>query len=163
MHAKNYAVNLPMERAMPNRDTQMPSYPAVEVVLGAIADWINKYRAAFGGHDEFGKCDAEQVTQTANDLGVPAQELRALAGKGPGGADLLQKMLVALKVDARDLNRREPGVMRDLQRLCVSCSDKTRCQHELAAGTAAEHFHDFCPNAYTLDALFEQKAEAVKH
>jgi hypothetical protein len=30
--------------------------------------------------------------------------------------------------------------MRDLQRLCIVCGQKRRCQHELARGTAAEHF-----------------------
>jgi len=89
--------------------------------------------------------------------------LREIASKGPGSADLLQKLLAALHVDPKEIAKANPGVMRDLQRLCVSCSDKTRCQHELAVGTAADHFHDYCPNAFTLDALFKQKAEAARH
>lgn len=148
---------------MPNPDSPPMSYPAVEMVLGAIADWVNKFRHATGRHDEFGRCDAEEVTRIAHDLGLPRGELRSLASKSPGSADLLQKMLVALQVDAKDLSRREPGVIQDLQRLCVSCSDKNRCVHELAAGTAAAHYHEFCPNAYTLDALLEEKTEAAKH
>jgi len=50
-----------------------------------------------------------------------------------------------------------------LQRLCVVCSQKGRCEHELAKGTAAEHFHEFCPNAFTLDALFNQKERPSRH
>ena len=53
--------------------------------------------------------------------------------------------------------------MRDLQRLCMVCAQKGHCQHELAQGTAAEHFREFCPNAYTLDALFKQKMRPSKH
>jgi hypothetical protein len=36
-------------------------------------------------------------------------------------------------------------------------ANKKRCEHELANGTAGEHFRDFCPNAFTLDALFDLK------
>lgn len=148
---------------MSNRDTRLPSYSTVELVLGAISDWVNKYRNGLVPHKEFEQCGPDEVKQMASDLGVPLSELREIANKGPGGADLLSKMLVALKVDPNEIAKANPGVMRDLQRLCVSCGDKKRCQHELTDGTAAEHFHEYCPNAFTLDALFKEKAEAVKH
>jgi hypothetical protein len=49
--------------------------------------------------------------------------------------------------------------MRDMQRLCMSCDAKRHCEHELAQGSAAGHYREFCPNAFTLDALFEQQKE----
>jgi len=72
----------------------------------------------------------------------------------------LPKMLSALSMDARALEDADPAVMRDLQRTCVFCNHKNLCQRELAAGTAARHFRQFClrqfcPNAQTLDALLE--------
>lgn len=148
---------------MPTSDTPQPHYPTVEYVLDAIAGWINRYRAATGRQDAFGTCDAAEVSRIADELGVGPAELRALAAKGPHGADLLQKMLTALKVDAADLSRREPAVMRDLQRLCVACDHKRQCQHEIEQGTAAAHYHAFCPNAFTLDAVFEEQARATQH
>jgi hypothetical protein len=152
-----------MERAMPSRHTQLPNYPAVEMVLGAIADWVNKFRSGIGRPSEFRQCEPADVMWAANDLGVPPGELREIASKGPGSADLLQKLLAALHVDPKEIAKANPGVLRDLQRLCVSCSDKTRCAHELDVGTAADHFHDYCPNAFTLDALFKGKAETARH
>lgn len=134
------------------------NYPTVDFVLGAIAGWINKYRHMTGTRDEFGQCSSEDVLQIAKDLGVPAGELRRLAAKGPGAADLVEKMLIALRVDPQALAQAQPGVMRDLQRLCVVCGQKDRCTHELKDGTAAEHFRQFCPNAFTLDALFKGQA-----
>ena len=134
-----------------------PHYPTVEFVLDAVAGWINKYRHATGLHDEFGHCSPEDVRQIAKDLGVPASELRKLAAKAPGAADMIKKMLIALRVDPHVLVNTNLAVMRDLQRLCVVCSQKGRCEHELAKGTASEHFHEFCPNAFTLDALLKQK------
>jgi hypothetical protein len=146
-----------MEGAMPDQEVHVPHYPAVEFVLDAVAGWINKYRQASSLYDEFEHCSSEDVMQIAKDLGVPVSELRKLAAKGPGAADLMKKMLIALRVDPHALVNTDPAVMRDLQRLCVVCSQKGRCEHELAKGTASEHFREFCPNAFTLDALFKQK------
>lgn len=148
---------------MPEREVHQPNYPTVNYVLDAIATWINKYRHLNGTHDELGQCSPEDVMRIATDLGVPAGELRGLAAKGPGAADLLKKMLIALAVDPEALAKSNPAVMRDLQRLCVACSQKGRCQHELAEGTAAEHFREFCPNAFTLDALFGRTASSTRH
>ena len=94
----------------------------------------------------------------ASDLGLSTGELKSLAAKWPDAADPLRKMLVGLGVDPNALAKADPAVMRDLQRLCVACDHKRRCRLELAKGTAAAHFHEFCPNAYTLDALFAQEA-----
>ena len=143
---------------MPERDAQQADYPTVDFILGAIADWINKYRSLTALRDEFRNCSADDVMQIAKDLSVPVNELRSIAAKGPGAAALLEKMLLALCVDPQALANFQPATMRDLQRLCVNCSQKKRCQQELADGTAAEHFHSYCPNAFTLDALFA-KAE----
>lgn len=148
---------------MPERNVHQPTYPTVEFVLDAIAGWINKYRNTTTAAGEFGECSPEDVRQIAKDLGVPANELRALTAKGPGAADLLLKMLTALRVDPDALAKADPAVMRDLQRLCITCSQKGRCQHELAEGTAAGHFREFCPNAFTLDALFKQKEQESRH
>jgi transcriptional regulator with XRE-family HTH domain len=154
---------LPMESAMPNRDSEQPTYPVVEIVLNSIADWVSKYRDAVSASGVVGQCSPDEVKQIADDLGVSTGELRELMNKGPHAADLLQKLLVALKVDPKELARTEPLVMRDLQRLCTTCGAKKRCTQELAKGTAAAHFHEFCPNAYTLDALFEEKKQASAH
>ena len=139
------------------------AHPTVEAVAHAIADWVNRYRHKLGFSGGFDRCGPEEVQQIAKDLGIPAGELRAIASKGPGAADQLRKMLVALAVDPDALLQTDPATMRDLQRLCISCTHKRRCQHELAQGTAAAHFHEFCPNAFTLDAIFQQKAAAATH
>jgi hypothetical protein len=72
-------------------------------------------------------------------------------------------MLAALHVDPKALAEADPINMRDLQRLCITCGDKKRCEHELSNGTAAENFREYCPNALTLDALFGQKGQASRH
>jgi hypothetical protein len=148
---------------MPGREVGKLHYPTVEIVLDAIAGWINRYRHMNGLHRELGQCTQSDLIRIAKDLGRSVNELRGLATKGPGAADVLQKMLLALSVDPKALAEADPAVMRDLQRICILCSQKGRCQHELAEGTAADHFREFCPNAYTLDALFKQKERPSQH
>jgi CBS domain-containing protein len=141
---------------MSNTDNPQQDVAKTESIANTIADWVNRYRTKIGASDDFGRCDADEVMQIAHDLGASPAELREFVQKGPGAADLLQKMLIALNVDPVSLSAKSPGTMRDLQRLCIMCEEKKRCVHELADGTAGEHFHEFCPNAYTLDALLSE-------
>ncbi len=143
---------------MPDSSTRAPKHPTIETVTNAIADWVNRYRLKLGGAGGLGLCGPADVKQMASDLGLSTGELKSLAAKWPDAADPLRKMLVGLGVDPNALAKADPAVMRDLQRLCVACDHKRRCRLELAKGTAAAHFHEFCPNAYTLDALFAQEA-----
>ena len=142
---------------MVNATEEQWAYPTLEPVLGAIANWVKKYRDAVGLRDELAHCGSDEVARTARDLGISPRELVRLAGKGPHAADLLLKLLSALGVDPKALAFEDPATMRDLQRLCITCGHKNQCEHELAAGTAAENYKSFCPNAYTLDALRQTK------
>jgi len=148
---------------MPNRDNEGPRHPVVEQMLNSIAGWVNRYREVLGRTNDLGQCSRDEVMQIAKDLGVSANELRELVAKGPHAADLVQKMLVALNVDPKAIANSNPQVMRDLQRLCINCEDKKRCASELKNRTAAENYHEFCPNALTLDTLFEQQKQPAKH
>ncbi len=147
---------------MPERDNE-PNHPTVELMLNSIAGWVNRYREILGRTNDLERCSRDEVMQIAKDLGVSANELREMVKKGPHAADLVQKMLVALNVDPKAIANSNPLIMRDLQRLCINCADKNRCASELEKGTAAEHFHEFCPNALTLDAFFEPKDRPARH
>ncbi len=146
---------------MTDNKVHQGDYPTVNFVLDAIAGWVNKYRAVAAARDDLGRCSPEDVRQIAKDLGISVGELCTMSAKNPHAADLLVKMLTALSVDPETLARSDPATMRDLQRLCTSCDQKGRCAHELAEGTAAEHFQSFCPNAFTLDALLKSKERAL--
>jgi hypothetical protein len=148
-----------MEGPMPSPENELRRTPLVEVVLSGIADWVGKYRHNFGLDSQFGLCTPDEVMRVARDLRLTPGELQELARKGPNAADLLLKMLVALHVDPKALENTDPYVMQDLQRLCTTCGAKKRCEHELADGTAGAHFREFCPNAFTLDALLDRKGQ----
>ncbi len=126
-------------------------------VLDAIANWVKEYRWAVGLRNELANCTPEEVALMARDIGLSAAELTSAAAKGPRAADELPKLLRALGVDPQKLASDDPSIMRDLQRICISCSHKSECRHDLAAGTAAGHYRDYCPNAVSLEALFRAK------
>jgi Family of unknown function (DUF6455) len=142
---------------MASATREQPNHPTLEPILGAIADWVKKYRYAAGLRNELAQCGPEEVAHTARELGLSSRDLYRMARKGPNAADLLQKMLLALGVSPQKLALEDPLIMRDLQRLCIMCGQKKQCKHELAAGTADKNFRDFCPNAFTLEALLSGK------
>jgi hypothetical protein len=147
---------------MISRENGLPSNPLVETALKAIADWVGNYRNATG-NSEFGMCGPDEVMRMAKEIGVTPSQLHELVSKGPGNANLLKTMLVALHVDPKVLADMDPLIMRELRWLCITCSNKKRCEHELAKGTAPEHFREFCPNAVSLDELFDQKGQPSSH
>jgi hypothetical protein len=131
-------------------------------VFDAIAEWIKTYRAAIGQRNELANCTPEVVASIARDVGVTPSELSFFTAKGPHAADELPRLLRALGVDPDKLASVDRSRMRDLQRICITCGHKGQCQHELAAGTAARHYREYCPNAISLDALFSSNDFAKK-
>jgi hypothetical protein len=148
---------------MSEREAGNASYPTVEFVLGAIAGWIKKHPFTPGTHDDLGRCGPEEAMKIAKDLGLPLSDLRGLTAKAPEAANAVSKMLCALSVDASILGKNDPATMRDLQRTCILCARKGRCRDELAKNTAARNFREFCPNAYTLDALLWHREQLRRH
>ena len=147
---------------MINAEHGISNNASVETALKAIAAWVSIYRNALGLNNEFGMCGPDEVMRMAKEIGVTPSLLRELS-KGHGNANLLKSMLVALHVDPKVIADMDPLVMRELKWLCITCSNKKRCEHELAKGTAAEHFREFCPNAVSLDELFDQKGQQSSH
>jgi hypothetical protein len=148
---------------MINRENELPSYPLVEATLKVISDWVTSYRNAFCFNNEFGMCGPDEVRRMAQDIGVTPTQLQELIRKGPDSANLLKRMLVALHVEPKIIADIEPLVMREMKWLCITCSNKQRCEDELAKGTATEHFHEFCPNAVSIDELLDQKSQLFSH
>ena len=128
---------------------QEKPYPVVDLVIETFGDWLKHRREL----KEMREMDAANFNQIAGDLRISSADLEALVRQGPHAADELPKMLRALGIDQADLARTETLVLRDMERVCSLCSHKRRCGHELAAGTAAAHYEEYCANAPTIDGL----------
>ncbi len=140
---------------MKNRAAE-PSYSGFDSVFGAIARWVQNYRDTIETGRQLGGCGPDEVAAIARDLAVAPRELLTLTRGGLDGARLLQEMLKALGVDPAALAQQDPAVMRDMQRLCIGCGYKRQCEHDLADGKLADNYHDYCPNTYTLEMLFDR-------
>lgn len=130
-------------------------FPTVELVIGKFADWL-KHRRELSEIRRMNRTDFDMIAQ---DLRVSPYDLDKLVEAGPHSADEMPKMLEALGIDVEDLVRTKPMMVRDMERVCALCRDKAQCHGDFAAGTAAEHYKEYCPNAPTIEAL----GEPVKH
>src|SRR5262245_30747357 len=125
-------------------------------------------RRIAGWWRSFTECDAtlmalqimgpEEVERLAHDVGITGPDLQTLAGRWPDSTELLSQRLAVLAIDERALERREPQVVRDMQRVCTLCAEKRRCQHNLAVDPHDESWSDYCPNAQTLKGLKAERA-----
>ena len=128
---------------------QSKPYPRVELLISMFADWLTHRREL----SEIRQMDRTDFDRIASDLRISPGELDALVDRGPHAADQLPKLLRALGIDEADLARIEPMALRDMERVCTLCHHKRQCDRELAAGTSAEHYTGYCPNAGTIDSL----------
>jgi len=129
--------------------SEFKNYPVVESVIDLFTRWLERRREIA----ELCTCDAISREKIAIDLGVSPGELDQLIRRGPHAADELPKMMAAIGLDAKAIARAQPLVMRDLERVCALCEQKKQCGRDLAAGTAAQHYKEYCVNAETLAAL----------
>ena len=128
---------------------QEKPYPVVDLVIETFGDWLKHRREL----KEMREMDAASFDQIASDLRISAADLEQLVRQGPHAADELPKMLRALGIDQDDLARTETPVLRDMERVCSLCNHKRQCDRDLAAGTAAAHYGEYCGNASTIDGL----------
>jgi hypothetical protein len=133
---------------------QETPYPTVNRMVDIFAEWLKHRREL----REMREMDAANFDQIASDLRMSSADLEALVRQGPHAADELPKMLTALGIDQQDLARTEPLVLRDMERVCSMCISKRQCDRDLAAGTAAAHYQEYCGNAPTIDGLSQGPA-----
>ena len=110
---------------------------------------------------ELDACTAHDLERMAQDVGVDGATLRALAARGVDAADLLCTRIASFGLNPRQMAHREPGISRDLERVCAFCEQKRRCAADLAAGLGG--VPAYCPNATTLNALLMKEHVGTVH
>ena len=133
----------------------MTAFDRSRAVRNGIVAWWRRWRQPAAGLAEF-ELLANEVQRVARDAGVSVGDLRVLAGKWPEAADLANRRMATLGLDAAQLGETQPAVMRDVQRVCSLCANKRVCEHDLDRNSANAAWRDYCPNAGTLAALSPQ-------
>ena len=131
---------------------QEQPYPVVSLMIDTFGEWLKHRREL----KEMREMDAANFDRIAGELLMSSADLEALVRQRPHAADELPKMLTALGIDHEDLARTQPLVLRDMERVCSLCNHKRQCDRDLAAGTAAAHYEEYCGNADTIDGLGQQ-------
>ncbi|EUB94961.1 hypothetical protein PMI07_002739 [Rhizobium sp. CF080] len=97
--------------------------------------------------------DDETVKLLAQDNALSEQELRDFIAKGPHAADEMLALMKLLNIDPEEASLEEPAEFREMHVTCTHCGEKTRCRRELADGSAAADFANYCGNAEMLDDM----------
>lgn len=124
-------------------------------LLARALDWIKAYNAR---QQELGLLSNDDVVLMASDLGLSRAELCDILPRGADNTRLMDRMLLARGLDPDKVRRSLTPLLRDMELACTRCTATGRCRRELQAGSAAEHCHDFCANADTIDDLLEETA-----
>jgi transcriptional regulator with XRE-family HTH domain len=131
---------------------QSKPYPVFDALVTTFNDWLKHRREL----NELRQLNTQEFDRIAGELRVSPSDLNELVRQGPHAADELPMMLKALGIDEDTLARTQPLVLRDMERVCALCHHKGECVRDFAAGTAAEHYEEYCPNAPTIDVLGPQ-------
>jgi len=128
---------------------QIKTYPIVENAINLFGDWL-KHRQEM---HELRDMNSGDFARIARDLSVSPAELDAIVRQGPHAADELPQLLKSLGIDETTLSRTQPVLQRDMIRVCAACRQKARCNADLDAGTLAQHYEEYCPNAPAIEEL----------
>jgi hypothetical protein len=131
--------------------TEREPHPFVTKVIDLFSDRL-KQRRELNELMEFA-ADPGELRRVARELNVTPADLDMLVRQGSQSASELPHMLTALGVDETALSRAEPALLRDMERVCSFCTHKRRCHRELAAGTAATNYVEYCENSDAIDTL----------
>jgi transcriptional regulator with XRE-family HTH domain len=127
-------------------------FPVFETLTTTFSDWLKHRREM----NELRQLNSAEFDRIADELRVSPSDLNELVRQGPHAADELPQMLKVLGIDEEALARTQPLVLRDMERVCALCHHKGECVRDFAAGTAAEHYEEYCSNAPTINVLGPQ-------
>ena len=101
-------------------------------------------------HKHRGWLSRAEFDRIAADVEISPGDLDEVVRRGLNASEELPLLLKALGIDKVKLDRTQPLVLRDMMRVCALCAQKTECDRDLVAGSAAEHYRSYCPNAPTI-------------
>lgn len=117
-----------------------------------MRNWYSRWSADLSRAHELDGCSSFDLDRIAHDLGMSVSELRQVTASGR--TDLLFARLRERKIDPGEI---DPAVLRDLQRCCGACANKTLCAHELEDRPIEARWPAYCPNQVTIEALTAMK------
>lgn len=131
---------------MSHRET-VPNRP------GRFSRMRQRMKARLHVGDDLASFSRARLRHMADDLAITEGDLQLLASHAADNTRLMEGMMRARGLDPAVVRCEVGTLLRDVERVCTRCPRASRCQRELDAGTAAQHCHEYCPNAGTFDDL----------
>src|SRR4051812_20050660 len=123
--------------------TQTKTYPLVENAINVFGDWLKRRRQLRELHD----LNGDDFARVARDLCMSPTELDTMVSQGPHASGELPRLLKSIGIDRTTLSRTQSLMQRDMIRVCAACQQKARCHDDIRAGTLAQRYEEYCPNA----------------
>jgi hypothetical protein len=131
---------------------QIRTYPIVESVINLLGDWFKRRQEM----RELREINSGDFARIAHDLCVTPAELDIFVRRGSHASHEMPRLLKSLGIDEATLSRTQPLLHSDMIRVCCACHQKARCDRDIDACTAAQHYEEYCPNAPAIDELGER-------
>ena len=119
------------------------------IFAAGIARWWRNWVGNRAGRAELESFNSDELRRVAMDVGVNARELCSMAGRWPESSNLLLRRMATLGLDAREIDRSQPSVSNDLNRLCSMC---VRRNDAITNSPRTRSKQEYCPNVSTLTA-----------
>src|ERR1700675_4742815 len=85
------------------------------------------WKAACSSPADSDVCSEDELKRIAQDLGIPAAQLRWVSNYSPDPISLLERRMEALSLDPDEVTHLEPLTVRELQHRCVRCERRGQC------------------------------------
>jgi hypothetical protein len=121
-------------------------WPFIDNVIAPLATWWRRRAMIREGLADLNAFSSAEMERIAHDVGLAPADLRTLAEHAPDEAELLDRRLATVGLDAKQLARSAATDLRDMARLCTLCGGKTRCSHDLARHPDDPGWRKYCPN-----------------
>ena len=118
-----------------------------------LVDFYKRWKERRTLHQDLNALGQDGRRALARDLCVPEDVLNHLPVARARAGQELPRLMGALSLDPKEVERRHWAVMRDMSVTCISCTNSSRCRRDLERGRARSTFERNCPNAATLNEL----------
>lgn len=117
-------------------------------------DWV---KARVARDNELAAMSRADLGHLAADLGVSEADLIEVLPMVTDHSDLMDRMMRVRGLDPAEVRQSFATLVRSMEVACARCPDVAHCRRELAAGTAAAHYHEFCVNTEAMDDLVDAR------
>ena len=119
--------------------------------MTSLTQRLRNWLAADRQRRELDRFGESELARLAGDSGMTAIDLRRVSRAGSDSAALLPRRLAAQNLT--EVAQAQPGVLRDMERLCSECRSKGHCERDLDRNPGDSGWQDYCPNAGTMKSL----------